>query len=166
MRGNAFHGLPVQEHRLASRNGKIECAIESVGRGAVPVFIRDLADVVRGEVTVRLEKPEPISAIRIRLKVVVRTVVNRAPGGAQHRHPIIDEHLILELAETVWEAPPGQAETARLQGVHSFPYEFRLPEALRYGNQTLELPPSFALSVNEYMTGTHEVASVKCARST
>ena len=97
-----------KEFSYASKNHKLEICVQGSGTASFPVFVQNLFDVCKGEVTVRLEKPEPITSLKseyrlslfaryksytqsrkVRLKCVVRTCVyiSRANG----RHPVTDE---------------------------------------------------------------------------
>lgn len=159
--------LPLKAHDYVSRSGKLELTLISTGTGTHPLYLSGQGDdQVQGSITLRLEKDEPFSAIRVRVKCVARTVTFRHHSGG--RHAQADEMLLLELSKTLWEAPAGVGgEAYRLPaGTHTWAFDMQLPDALSFAandGARLPLPPSFALMSTEGSIGRNlEVASIKC----
>ena len=162
--------LPLKAHDYVSRSGKLELTLISTGSGTHPLYLAGQGDdQVSGSVSLRLEKDEPFSAIRVRVKCVARTITFRHHSGG--RHAQADELLLLELSKTLWEAPPAVGgEAYRLPaGQHTWAFDMQLPDSLSFAandGTRLPLPPSFALMSSEGSIGRNmEVASVKCVLS-
>ena len=156
--------VSLREHTYISRSNRLECTVMGAGQTIHPVFMQSLARDVEGEVRIRLEKPEPVSAIRIRLKCVIRSCVCpfarslslgllltiqgksavRAHGSG--RHPIVDEITLIDVGQILYESFEPDV---RLQGSRAFPYCLRFPEHIANftsNGQRVPIPPSFSLS--------------------
>jgi hypothetical protein len=96
--GNALPGyrrtdptsLASKEYVYESGSGKLEVTLQGAGQNQhYALFIRDVFDTIKGTVTVKLEKPESITSLKIRLKCVVSTAIVVARGNG--RQPLSDE---------------------------------------------------------------------------
>lgn len=67
--------LVQSEFHYASKSGKLAARVIGSGSLQHPVYMPDLFDTFSGDVYVRLDKPEAISAVRVRLKCCLTTCV-------------------------------------------------------------------------------------------
>lgn len=63
------------EFHYASKSGKLAARVIGSGSQPHPVYMPDLFDQFAGDVYVRLDKPEAISAVRVRLKCCLTACV-------------------------------------------------------------------------------------------
>jgi hypothetical protein len=141
-----------------AHKGKLELTVRSYGEPTkAPVYVQGLTPYIGGDVCVRLDKPEPVSQIRIRIKGVARSTVFRA--NSQGRKAVVDEFIFFETSSVLWEA---QSEEELMHGVQTLPFEFVFPEEMPLhltGGKAVPLPPSFSLGIPG--VGISELASIK-----
>ncbi|GAA6055310.1 hypothetical protein JCM3770_004833 [Rhodotorula araucariae] len=149
-------GLPANRlHVLASKTGKLHLELHARGKDQV-VLVQELPDgdvTLDGVLQVILREPETITHIRIRLKGMVRTLVQKA--HASGRHPVSDEVDFFEDGRVLWTAPPHggtlehlpgntSPDPLKLQGTFTFPFSLTLPGRLTLVPE-MELPPGRAI---------------------
>ncbi|BGP40699.1 hypothetical protein JCM10449v2_004661 [Rhodotorula kratochvilovae] len=149
-------GLPAKRlHVLASKTGKLNLQLHARGKEQV-VLVQELPDgdvALDGVLQVVLREPETITHIRVRLKGMVRTLVQKA--HASGRHPVSDEVEFFEDGRVLWTAPsnggapeylPGNtsSDPLKLQGTFTFPFSLVLPGRLTQVPE-MDLPPGRAI---------------------
>ena len=82
---------PKRLHVLTSKTGKLHLELQARGKEHV-VLVQEAPDgdvTLDGHLQVHLREPESITHVRVRLKGMVRTLVQKA--HASGRHPVSDE---------------------------------------------------------------------------
>lgn len=155
---------PKRLHVLTSKTGKLHLELQARGKEHV-VLVQEAPDgdvTLDGHLQVHLREPESITHVRVRLKGMVRTLVQKA--HASGRHPVSDEVDFFEDGRDLWTAPPLGAthdrllagntalEPSKLQGTFTFPFSLTLPGRLTHvprmnlpPNRAMRPPPSFVL---------------------
>ncbi|GAA97357.1 uncharacterized protein L969DRAFT_94415 [Mixia osmundae IAM 14324] len=146
----------LKEHSFTSKSSRLELTVQSASANQYPLFVQDLLTSIAGQVIVNLEKDEPISAVRLRVKGVARTLAYRIQGNG--RHPVLSELIFHEESRLLYEQTDPSQNLAR--GIYNFDYKFDLPERLADGSA---LPPSFSLATSDpgALGRSMEAASVK-----
>lgn len=150
------------KHTFLSSGARIILDINTAVPQKTLTFMGGTADRGRGQmkgvVTVHAQPNERISAIRIKIKAVVRVLVPRTgtpqqPFLLENTHPAVEqsvekELLLLQLESQLYDANSASSvdsadPTMMHVGKHEFPFSIDLPSQTGKGE---ELPPSFILA--------------------
>lgn len=150
------------KHTFLSSGARIILDINTAVPQKALTFMGGTADRGRGQmkgvVTIHAQPNERISAIRIKIKAVVRVLVPRTgtpqqPFLLENTHPAVEqsvekELLLLQLESQLYDAHSASGvdssdPTMMPGGKHEFPFSIDLPSQTGKGE---DLPPSFILS--------------------
>lgn len=150
------------KHTFLSAGARIVLDINTAVPQKTLTFMGGTADrgrgAMKGVVTIHAQPNERISAIRIKIKAVVRVLVPRTgtpqqPFLLENTHPAVEqsvekELLLLQLESQLYDAHSASGvdsadPTMMSVGKHEFPFSIDLPSQTGKGE---ELPPSFVLS--------------------
>ncbi|PWN34274.1 uncharacterized protein FA14DRAFT_161724 [Meira miltonrushii] len=150
------------KHTFLSSGARIILDINTAVPQKALTFMGGTADRGRGQmkgvVTIHAQPNERVSAIRIKIKAVVRVLVPRTgtpqqPFPLENTHPAVEqsvekELLLLQLESQLYDANSASSvdsadPTMMHVGKHEFPFSIDLPSQTGKGE---ELPPSFVLS--------------------
>lgn len=125
----------------------MEMTIRGCGKEAPhPLFVQDMGSRVAGKITLSLtEKPELVTAIRVKLKCVLTTRFE-STGGTGPRAAPAEELVIWEEGQTVFQSSSLDGE--RLHGISEYEYAISIPTHIPdysgSNGRAVLMPPSYS----------------------